>query len=269
MSATRLTALAAAAALASTAAAQGRYLQTQRNVQTKTVEGEVKAVQGPRVIVDVDGQTGPIPVDRNTQLNVTARGDAGFLTPGAVVVVSGTLRPDGTVAGGWFTLHPNAQETVTPTTRKVNAADPQVTVAGRLVSLEPFVIRTIDPIAVVRPDETNVGAFAPGGIDVSTAGAKSDLTLTVKLRDGKPKDVSMNLGSALALVEPGDTASMTFREDNPRAAWRVSIRKAEPMKSEAPKADGGKKSDGGKTAEAGAKGEESKAGDEKVGEADE
>ena len=232
-----LTAGLVAAGVATPAAAQGRYVQVRQQVQTKTVEGEVKGMQGTRLIVEIDGQTGPIPVDRNTRLTVSATGDKGFLRPGAVVVVSGTLRPDGTVAGASFVLHPNAQQTITPTARKVNASDPQVTVAGSLVSLDPFVIRTIDPIAVVRPEEGNVGAWAPGGIDVSTANAKKDLMLTVKLRDGVPPEIPMDLGGTPGLIAEGDWAYVTFASDNPSVARAVRVRKAEPLKSAAPESE--------------------------------
>ena len=221
---------------AAPAAAQVPFVQATRQIRTRTVEGEVKNVKGSRVFVEIDGETGPIPVDRNTRLNVAANGDRGFLTPGAVVVVNGTLRPDGTIAGASFTLHPDPKNTVTETARKVNAADPQITVAGRLVSLEPFVIKAIDPIAVVKPDEQNVGAFAPGGIDVVAASGKRGLVLTVKLRDGLPEEVRMQLGSSPALIAPGDWAAVTFGEDNPNAARAVNIRKTESLKSPASQA---------------------------------
>ena len=235
------------AALAA-APAFGQFYGQQRQVRTKAVEGEIKEIRGSRLIVEIDGKTGPLPVDRNTNLMVTGKGDLGFLRPGAVVVVSGTLRPDGTVAGADFAVHPNPKQSVDPQVRRVNAADPQITVAGQLVSLEPFKIKALDSIAMVKGEGDNIGINIVGVGEVPPAGSIQNAVLTVNLRDGKPQEVSVNLGNSPQLIAPGDWFVASFREDRPQTPFHVTVRKEEPLKSGATPADKeGEKKDGEKS----------------------
>ena len=239
------------AALVTLPASAQNYGQ-QRQVRTKAVEGEIKEIRGSRLIVEIDGKTGPLPVDRNTELVVTGKGDLGFLRPGAVVVVSGTLRPDGTVAGADFAVHPDPKRSVDPQVRRVNAADPQITVAGRLLSLEPFQIKALDSIAMVKGEGDTWGINILGVGEVPPAGSIQNAVLTVNLRDGKPQEVSVNLGPSPQLIAPGDWFVASFREDRPQTPYHVRVRKEEPLKSGATPADkdgektGGEKADGEK-----------------------
>lgn len=194
------------------------------SVRSQTYQGEIKEVRGNTIIWESDGKTGPIPYDRATTLTVSGTGDAGFVTPGAVVTISGTLRPDKSIIGASMSVHANPKETGQAVRVTVSEADPQIRVKGQIVSFEPLTIKAIDGISMTQASQQNqrAGAMAPPAYGV---------VLQVKLRDPKPETVGLILGSAPRLIAAGDTATVTVREDRPKVASAISIRKTEPLKS--------------------------------------
>ena len=193
-----------------------------------TYAGTVKGMQGRAMVVEVDGQTGPVPIDGQTRLSVSATGDAGFLKPGVAMAVTGSLRPEGKLTGARFTLHPNAAQTLKPRKRSVDAADPRLTVAARLVSAEPFAVRTLEPIEVTRDGRPVLQV--PAG-----------QTLPVSLASKETQSVDIALGAAANLIAPGDAVRLTFNKGR-AAATAVAVTKAKPMSSK-PAEGGGKKAE--------------------------
>ena len=182
-----------------------------------TYAGTIKGVRGNVLLVEVDGQTGPVATDAQTKLTVAATGDGGFLTPGVMMAVTGSLRPEGKLTGARFTLHPNAKQTLTTKGRTVNAADPKLTVAARLLSKEPFVVQTLEAIQVQRDGRT---------VTRVPAGQK----LPVSLASKDPKEVDITLGPAARLIAEGDAVRLTFKKGR-AAATAVSVTKSQPMSS--------------------------------------
>lgn len=204
-------------------------------VPTKSMSGTIREVSGNKIVWECDGKSGPLPYDGSTQLTVTAQGDTGFVTPGAVVSVSGTLRAETkTITGASLTVHVNPAQTAgRPGRVTVNAGDPQINVKGQLVSLDPLVLKVMDGIVFVpaRTEPNAVRAIPP----------VYDATLQVKLREAKPESVGLALGSMPKLIAAGDSVTVTVRQDRPTVASAISIRKTEVLKSGRTKEDGDKK----------------------------
>lgn len=215
-------------------------------IPTRSMQGEITEVRGRTLMWESDGKSGPIPYDQSTRLTVYASGDPGFVVPGAVVSVSGTLRPDQSVIGASLTVHVNpAQTAAMPGIARVNSSDPQINVKGRLVSLDPLAIKTIDGISMSTGQQQNqAGAVVPPIYDT---------VLKVKLRDPKPASVSLVLGSAPQLIAAGDRVTVTVAQNRPNVASAISVRKSDVLKSgrtkpEKPAAEGTKKEDAAKPA---------------------
>lgn len=202
-------------------------------IQTKTMQGEIVAIQGSRLIWESEGKRGPIPYDQMTTLNVYASGDPGFVVPGAVVTVAGTLRPDKTITAAMITVHVNPGQTAAlPGRASVDTNDPEIQIKGRLVSVDPLVMKAIDGIAFVT------------GADDQRAGANVqpiyDAVLKISLRDPKPEQVSLMLGSAPKLIEVGDKVTVSVREDRPNVANYIGIQKSTVLQSGRKKEEGEK-----------------------------
>lgn len=202
-----------------------------RRFQLRYFDGEIKSVRGSRLVWESDGRTEQIPVNRSTKLTVTGRGDAGFVTPNCYVTVSGTLRPDKSIIGAEMQVHLNPKQTAsTPQRAYVEESDPQIRITGRLVNSNPLTLKatdTIEFLPAVRDTNASTVASPP------VFGA----VLTFKLREPNPENVSLIIGSSPNLISPGDTARVAVSEENPKVAYSVTVRKAEPLSSGRKKAD--------------------------------
>lgn len=207
-----------------TSMAFGQSATFRYTVRTKSFQGEITEVRGSTLIWETDGQTGPIPYNKNTRLNVTAKGDPGFVGLGSVVTVSGLLKPDKTIIDATMTVHLNPQQTANIGNANVNQNDPQITIKGRLVNLNPLTIKAIDTITMTSGGQANRAA---GGTSPPIFGA----VLPFKLRVAKPETINLLLGSAPNFIAAGDSATVVVAEDNPKVASSITIRKTEPLES--------------------------------------
>lgn len=204
-------------------------------VETKTLEGTIEAISPQGLVVNIDGQSGPVPMDRQTTLEVTGYGDPGFMQPGAAVWVMGRMQPDGSVSNAQFTIHLSPQETLKTGERTFEASDPSIGFAGRIVSLEPFVVQSLDTIV---PEMAN-----PQGGPAKRGRALRNPRLQVKPEIRQPERVRVIFGPNPALAAVGDEARITIRSDRPNVASRVQITKEETATSPATRAEAAK-SDG-------------------------
>ena len=244
----------AAALVASDAAAQqpvvtptGR-LGIGVRVQTKTINATVAEVSRRGLIVETDEGNQPVPMNRGTDVRIEGRGDAGFLQPGAVVNAWGTLKPDGRLAEADMRVHVEPNKTLAwGRTINVYDDDPTVSFVGRIVSLEPLVVQAMDTFV---PTMRN-----PQGGPGQQGRAMRNAPITLDLYVKQPEEVNVCFGTDLSMAAPGDEVAVMIREDNPRFAARVTVRKSEvatsPAKRQA-EAAGGEGADGEKE---GAKGD--------------
>ena len=187
----------------------------QNNQKTTTVDAEIKAMQPGRLIVEVDGETGPIALDRNTRLTVTGEVDRAFLQSGSVVEVSGFVREGGRIGKARLTLHTDPQQTAKPRVRKVKVDDKQVAAVGRVVSLEPLAVVFTDGLAMVG-QPAREGDRPPESRPVYNQ--------RMLIEEEKPTGpIKANFGPAVQLIEENAEARIVVPESGPRVARSVTV----------------------------------------------
>lgn len=189
-----------------------------KKVETKELRGDVESVSPRGVVLNVDGESVPVPIDRQTVLDIQGMGDTGFIQPGAGVWVEGKLKPDGSLINASFVVHPSAQQTLPARTeRTFDAENPQVRFAGQIVSWEPFVVRSLDTLV---PEMKNPqGGPARKGRPIR--GATIPVTLEVK----QPERVRVAIPPNLRAVGETDRVIAVIRSDRPTVASSLSVMK--------------------------------------------
>lgn len=190
------------------------------SVQTKTLNGEVAQVSPRGLVAEIDGQQTPVPMNRQTRVRIEGRGDAGFLQPGAFVSVWGKMTPEMTVREANLRVHVEPKQTA-QWGRMVNVFedDPQLSFVGRVVTVEPLVVQAMDTLVPAQRDAQ--GRAGKTGRPVQNA--KIPLDLYAK----SPEEVDVVFGTDLSMAAAGDELKVIIREDRPKVADAVIVKKSE------------------------------------------
>lgn len=187
--------------------------------KTQTVDAVIKGIAPGQLLVEVEGQSGVVAMNRQTQLTVTGTIEASLLSVGSVVAVNGYLREPGVISDAKLTLHTNPKQTVRAGVRNVEQRKP-FTCYGRVASLEPLAIVCFDGLALVGPMPADAGP----GAKPPTSRPAYNQTLTVKANIGEG-GIGANFGAMPVLISEGDTAKITVPERGPRVARKVMVKR--------------------------------------------
>ena len=195
-------------------------------VKTKSMNATVAEVTRNGIVLDTEDGRQPLPMDGQTIVRVEGRGDTGFVQPGAIVVAWGTMSENMRLAEADFRVHLEPRQTV-DAGRMINVFEdePQINFYGRIVSLDPLVVQSLDTfVPSQRTPQGGVGQQATPVRD-----ARITLDLYVKDRE----DVNVCFGADARMAEAGDQVRVTVREDRPQVAYAVTIAKQETATSPA------------------------------------
>ena len=198
----------------------------QKKVEKKEFLGDVESISPRGIVLKVDGESIPIPIDRQTSLQIQGMGDPGFLQPGAGVWVKGKLKPDGSLINASLVVHPSPKQTLTTGTEHTfNAEDAQVAFAGQIVSLEPLAVRTLDTLV---PEMKNPqGGPAQKGRPIRNA------TIPISLEVKQPEKVRIEIPANFQAIGETDRVIAVIRSDRPTVASALSVMKQETIQSPA------------------------------------
>lgn len=223
------------------------------NVPTQVIRGKLVDLQRNGIVIDNDGKQLPIGINRDTVVELGAKGPREFLMAGAIVTISGELQTDGSVTlreHGWGGIEvcitgqppkPQADRRWEVTyTAKAGSPVLPFKFVGTVINLNPFVVK---PLSNYRQPT----------LAIETPGKPLQKLPDIKNRDFTielPKDegmIKLNLGERMDLVgaDPQVTASVAYYP-NP-IATRIYIERTEPIKrNDVPEDENGKKGKGQK-----------------------
>lgn len=190
-------------------------------VQGRTVRGEVKSVSRAGLVMEAEGRTGPVLVDRNTRVTVYGRGDPGFVRPGVNVWIEGAIRPGNVVVQADLSVHLNPRATASQQIVSLRSDSDEFNFNGVIVSLNPLVVKMTDWVEL---------EVREGGVGVASPPVEG-FAAAVQLKDQNPKDVALILGNSLALAQPGDSISAFYEVKRPNVARWVRVTRKEPLDS--------------------------------------
>ena len=192
---------------------------------TKTVDATIKGITPQALLVEVEGQTGPVPLDGNSQLVVVGKVEREFLQAGSSVMVSGYVREGGRLTDAIVTLHVQPQQTMSGSAvRQVKQTNPLVTAAGQIVSLDPLRVRITDGLQLVG-EQTQPNVPPP----TSQPQYNQILTLELKSNDAT---IAANFGANAALIPENASAKLTVPENGQPVVRRVVVTREEPITRE-------------------------------------
>ncbi|MGE3316896.1 MAG: hypothetical protein AB7O26_17405 [Planctomycetaceae bacterium] len=204
-------------------------------VPTQVVRGKLVDLQRNGLIVETDGKQNPIGFNRDTVVELGAKGPREFLTVGAVVAVSGEMQMDGSVTlrdHGWggievYVAGPPKQQVdrgwEMVYTAKAGSPILPFRFVGTVISMDPLVVR---PLTNYR--QPTLAVEVPGKPLQKLPDIKNrELTIEVPKEDGM---IKLNLGERVDLIgsDAQVTATVAFYP-NP-IAQRVYIERSEPIK---------------------------------------
>ena len=213
-------------------------------IQTKTINAEIVEISRRGLIVDREGQPTPVPIDRQTEVIIEGEGDPGFVQPGTILYVWGKLKPDMTVIEAGYRVHVEPKKTANwGGLKNVYEDDANIRIMAKVLTLEPFVVQSLDTLVPTQRNER--GDVGRQGRPLRNAKLKLDLY------DSQPETVPVSFGTNPKLAEVGDSVAILIREDRPKVASRVTVRKKTVATSPAKRAadaaagtkDGAKKED--------------------------
>ena len=184
-------------------------------VKTVTVDATIQDISPSALLVEVDGETGPIGLGRQTQLVVMGEVEPGLIGVGSYVEASGYLREPGKLSDARLTLHVTAATLPKSQVRQVKQVDPLVTCTGRIVAAEPLTMLCQDGLQLVG--ETPQPNQQP---PMSRPAYKQRLVIDVSKAD---EPVRANFGAMPKLVSKGDKAKIVVPEQGRRVAQRVTV----------------------------------------------
>ena len=175
--------------------------------------------------VAVDTDAGKLQLRFHTDSTVTMRGtgDAGFLAVGAVVQVSGQLNGK-TLEDADVSVHVNPKATAKPGIVRHSSNTKDFSIKGRVTSLNPLTVRTIDMVRMEVKSQ---------GIGIPSPPTSAGKLLTVALKNPTPESVPLVLAYNLRLAEQGDPISVFVADKKPGYVRNATITKTEPLKSKA------------------------------------
>ena len=182
----------------------------------QTVNATIRGISPQALLVDVGGEQGTIGLTARTELTVRGTVERDVLQPGALVTASGYIREGGVMKDAIVTVdfsNPRwPQRNV-----EVKQSEPLATVHGRVISLDPLAIVSLDGLVLV-------GEQVQENVPPPKSRPAFNQRFTLELKDaGKP--LKATFGAAPALIAEGDSARITVPQNGPRVATRVEVQR--------------------------------------------
>jgi len=224
-------------------------------IPTQVVRGKLLSLERNGILVESEGKRVPIAINRDTRVELGAKGSLDFLEAGAIVEISGEFTQQGTVTlreRGWEGIE--VCVTGQPPPRPVERGNEIVYTAtagstvipfkfvGTVINREPLVVRPLSNYPQPR-----LGIQQPGKPVQKLPEIKNkDLQVETPKGEGM---LRLNLGNRLDLLGEGAEATVNVALVPAPVATRIYVERAEPFSRDQVPAE--KKDDKGKGPKAG------------------
>ena len=209
-------------------------------VQTKTINADIVEISKRGLVIEREGQPMPVPMDRQTEIRIEGEGDPGFVQPGVIMNVWGKLKPDLTVIEAGYRVHVEPKRTANwGGLKNVYEEDANINIMAKVLTVEPLVVQSLDTLV---PTQRNArGEIGRQGTPLRNA------RLTLDPYVPQPETIPVSFGVDPKLAEVGDSVAIMIREDRPKVASRVTVRKKTVATSPAKRAADATATDGNGT----------------------